>query len=246
MAIIGGRAHTIEEIIQVAKLGYPYAEINLDDPTKIAKDLNQLLDLKKEYKINYLAHYPNEGNPADIKNLKEVFVPKIKKLIEFSPRLGILKGTIHFWMDKRWAKPDLISTKIDLLSELVDHAKQNRMVLCLENLTSQHESFSDYFKHIPDLRMTMDIGHGELLSSENTAFGFMKNVYEKIHHIHVHDNLGGTGVKDDLHLPLGDGKVNYPEIFKILKQKGYQSTITMEVKPKDMLRTQKEIRRYLD
>lgn len=33
-------------------------------------------------------------------------------------------------------------------------------------LTVQHDSFSDCFKHIPDLRMTLDIGHGELLSQE--------------------------------------------------------------------------------
>ncbi len=246
MAIIGGRAHTIEEIIKVGKLGYPYAEINIDDPAKIEKSYKKLLDLKDEFGIYFLAHYPNEGNPADLENLKEVFIPKMKKLIDFCPGLGIEKGTMHFWMDKRWADSNLILTKIELLSSLVDHANQNNMVLCLENLTAQHDSFSKYFEHIPNLRMTMDIGHGELLSKENTSFGFMENVYEKIHHVHVHDNLGGTGVKDDLHLPLGDGQVDYPKIFNILNEKGYHSTITMEVKPEEMQRTQKEIERYLD
>ncbi|MCP4722698.1 MAG: sugar phosphate isomerase/epimerase, partial [Desulfobacteraceae bacterium] len=184
-------------------------------------------------------------NPSDLKTLKDVFVPKVKKLIEFSPKLNIKKGTIHFWMDKRWASEELISEKICMLSELVDHGKQFNMKLCLENLTSRHDSFARYFAEIPNLKMTMDIGHGQLLSKENTAFGFMAHVFEKIEHIHVHDNLGGTGVKDDLHLPLGDGIIDYPKILSILVEKGYNSTITMEVKPEQMAKTKKLIDQYI-
>lgn len=245
MVLIGGRAHTFEEIEAVGKLGYPFAEINLDEPEKIEKGLDHLLKLKTKYNLFYLAHYPNEGNPSDLKNLQEVFVPKVKKLIEYSPLLGIKKGTIHFWMDKRWASSELITKKLKMLADLVAHAKEHEMMLCLENLTSRQESFKDYFAYIPDLRMTMDIGHGQLLSRENTSFGFMEHVFDKIEHLHVHDNLGGTTVKDDLHLPLGEGIVDYPKIFSILKQKGYKSTITMEVKPSAMAKTRQAIVEYI-
>ncbi|MBU3917343.1 sugar phosphate isomerase/epimerase [bacterium] len=245
MIVIGGRAHSVEEIIKVGQLGYPYAEINIDDPAKIEKQLEELLELKEKYNLYYLAHYPNEGNPTDLKNLKENFVPKLKKLMRFSATLGIKKATMHFWMDKRWATEDVIVAKIDMLTELADYAGQNNVVLCLENLTSNQESFSRYFKLIPSLRMTMDIGHGQLLSKENTCFGFMEHLFDKIAHVHVHDNLGGTGVKDDLHLALGEGIVDYPGIFSILKKKGYDSTMTMEVKPPDMGRTQKAIEKYI-
>jgi len=91
----------------------------------------------------------------------------------------------------------------------------------------------------------MDIGHGELLSSENTSFGFMEHLFPKIEHIHVHDNYGGTSVKDDLHLPLGEGIVDYPKILGILKEKGYNSTITLEVQPPDMTRSRDEVERYI-
>jgi sugar phosphate isomerase/epimerase len=241
MVTIGGRAHTLDEIKQVGDLGYPFAEINLDDPDTISRQIGELLELKQHYKLYYLAHYPNEGNPSDLKTLKEVFVPKVKKLIEFSPTLGIRKGTIHFWMDKRWASKEIISSKIKMLTELVEYASRHDMILCLENLTSRQESFCDYFKEIPALKMTMDIGHGQLLSNENTCFGFMEHLFDKIEHLHVHDNLGGTTVKDDLHLPLGEGIVDYPRIFSILKQKGYSSTITMEVKPAAMAKTRMAI-----
>jgi sugar phosphate isomerase/epimerase len=51
---------------------------------------------------------------------------------------------------------------------------------------------------------------------------------------------------DDLHLPLGDGIVDYPKILSILGEKGYPSTITMEVKPEDMPLTQKEVEAYIN
>ena len=245
MITIGGRAHTIDEIRQVGQLNYPFVEINLDDPIKIESQLDLLLELKEKYGIHYLAHYPNEGNPGDLKTLGNVFVPKVKKLIELSSKLKIKKGTVHFWMDKRWASETIIGEKICMLSELVDQGEKFNVRLCLENLTDRHDSFARYFAEIPNLKMTMDIGHGQLLSKENTAFGFMAHAFEKIEHIHVHDNLGGTGVKDDLHLPLGEGIVDYPKILSILVEKGYNSTITMEVKPAQMEKTKKLIDQYI-
>lgn len=245
MAIIGGRAHNQEEAREVCGLGYPFVEISLIDSDEVLHQTAELLKLREEYGIFYLVHYPNEDNPLDPGILEKRFVPKIKKLIGISSELGISKGILHFWMDKRWAPPGLIPVKINLLSELVSFADQAGIVLCLENLTERHDSFSDIFDAIPKLRMTLDIGHGELLSSENTSLGFIRNLFPKIAHIHVHDNHGGKGIDDDLHLALGQGRIDYPGIFSLLKEKSYDATVTMEVKPVDMPHTRKEIERYL-
>ena len=245
MVIIGGRAHTLEQIDEVGKLGYPYAEIDVNDPDTIDQQSDDLLYLKEKYNLFYLAHYPNEGDPSDLGLLKEQFVPKMKKLFACTRKLGIQKGTMHFWMDQRWAPPDLVKGKMNLLSELTDDAIKKGIVLCLENLTAQHDTFSVVMDAIPDLRMTMDIGHGELRSEVNTSFGFMEHLWDRIAHVHVHDNRGGTTVKDDLHLPLGDGIVDYPRILSLLKEKGYNSTLTMEVLPADMVRTQAAVERYI-
>jgi len=233
MALIGGRAHNLEMIHHLGRLGYPFAEVSLLDPDESSRQVKALKELKEVYGLSYLAHYPNEDNPTDPGILADRFVPKIKRLLDVSQELGI-KGTIHFWIDVRWASPTLISEKIELLSEMVAYAGQKGITLCIENLTEQQESFSLAFEGIDDLRMTMDIGHGELLSKENTSFNFVRHLFHKIAHVHVHDNHGGKGVEDDLHLPLGQGRVDYAGIFTLLKEKGYSNTITMEVKPDDM------------
>ena len=246
MSIIGGRAHNLEEIHAVGKLGYPYAEISLYVPEQIEADLDQLLQLKKEYNITYLAHFPNEGNPVDLENLQESFVPRMRRLFELSAELGITKGTFHFWIDGRRIAPDVADKKIELIVDLVAAAKPFGIVLCLENLSETYKDFMPAFQCVPDLMMTLDIGHAQLLTKENTSFGFIDHYFSRIAHLHVHDNRGGVSVKDDLHLPLGEGIVDYPGIFTLLKEKAYTSTITMEVKPQAMIRTKEEILKYMD
>lgn len=241
MILIGGRAHNLEEIITVSKFGYPTLEISLDDPVIVSGWIPQLLAIKDGYGTSFLAHYPNEDNPFDLEILRDKFLPRIKTLIEISKQLDINKATLHFWMDKRWAQADLIRGKLELLSHIVNYGTDFGIIVCIENLTERPDSFAPAFDAIPNLRMTLDIGHAQLLAKQNTSFGFIENCFPRIAHMHVHDNRGGTSVKDDLHLALGEGSVDYKAIIKSLINKGYDSTITMEVKPKDMFGTKQTL-----
>jgi sugar phosphate isomerase/epimerase len=245
LVIIGGRAHSFEEIHAVGKLGYPFAEISLYDPETTEGELQELLELKNQYGLFYLAHYPNEGNPVDLANLRNRFIPHMKRLLALSAALGIVKGTFHFWLDERRIPLDVVSQKIALIAEMVTSAKGQGIALCLENLSEPYSSFIPAFGQVPDLRMTLDIGHGQLMTEENTSFGFIRHCFDRIAHIHVHDNQGGRSYKDDLHQPLGQGIVNYPGIFSLLKEKGYASTVTIELKPFEMSGTREEILKYL-
>lgn len=241
MITIGSRAHNLEETITVSKLGFPFIEISLDNPETVSGWIPQLLEIKNACNTSFLAHYPNEDNPFDVAILRDKFLPRIKALMEISRQLDIKKATLHFWIDKRWASADLIRGKLELLSRIVDMGNDFGITVCIENLTERFDSFAPAFETIPDLRMTLDIGHAQLLAKQNTSFGFIKDCFPRIAHIHAHDNNGGTSVKDDLHLPLGEGSVDYKAILKSLIEKDYDSTITMEVKPKDMLRTKQTL-----
>ncbi|PKN37274.1 MAG: hypothetical protein CVU62_11770 [Deltaproteobacteria bacterium HGW-Deltaproteobacteria-2] len=241
MITIGARAHTIEELLEVGKLGYPFVEISLNDPETVTGWIPQLLEIKDKYDVSFLAHYPNEDNPLDVNVLQNKFLPRIKALMDLSRRLDITKATIHFWIDQRWLPADLLPGKLELLSRIVDYGNEYGITVCIENLSERAESFGPAFEAIPDLRMTLDIGHAQLLAKKNTSFRFIEDHFSRIAHLHVHDNRGGTSVKDDLHLPLGEGIVDYIAIIKSLIEKGYDSTITMEVKPGDMSRTKKSL-----
>jgi sugar phosphate isomerase/epimerase len=47
----------------------------------------------------------------------------------------------------------------------------------------------------------------------------------------LHDNHGGTSPADDLHLPVGEGKIDFHKIFQRLHAVHYTGTITLELRP---------------
>jgi len=94
-------------------------------------------------------------------------------------------------------------------------------VLCIENLSEHADHFAPAFRRLPELCMTLDLGHGEILSRPNASFGFITHFPERMRHVHLHDNRGGSEVRDDLHLPVGAGCVDFTGILRELRTVGY-------------------------
>jgi sugar phosphate isomerase/epimerase len=233
---IGGRAHTAADAEEIARAGFPFAEISLiDDHALHGGELEQLQRIASAYGITYLAHGPEEGDAMDPDELRRSYLPQIRRLIDCAAELGAPIFTLHFWIDKRFIPAPVIEKKIVLLRELTGYAHDRRVQLCVENLSEQPADFGSAFDAIATLGMTLDIGHGQLLSGCNTAHEFAIRYPERIRHVHAHDNRGGNSPRDDLHLPIGQGTIDFPAILGCLKSCGFDGTITLEVKP-DYLR----------
>jgi sugar phosphate isomerase/epimerase len=240
--IIGGRAHNIEEAELIGKVGLPFAEISIRDPeTFYEKELWALQKIRDAYGLTYLAHGPEEGNAWEPAILRKEFLPQIKSLLSCLQELSIDLFTVHFWIDKRFLDRRIIEEKFDILSDISFHASERGIKLCIENLSEQFSDFSPAFDLIAALGMTLDIGHAELLAQKNTAYGFFSHCLERIHHVHIHDNRGGNSPADDLHLPLGEGIIDFVSILSALKKKGFDKTITLEVKPRHLLQGKKTV-----
>ena len=234
--IIGGRAHNVEEAEEIGKAGFPFAEISIVDPRAFyEKDFRALKRLTETYGLLYVAHGPEEGNAWEPEALRRELLPQICALIDCSRELSISLFTVHFWLDKRFISTDIIEEKIDILKVMARYAARQEVKLCIENLSEQVSDFSRAFDTIETLGMTLDIGHGELLAEKNTAYAFNRQCNERIQHVHVHDNRGGSTPRDDLHLPLGEGIIDFASILPDLKKRGFDKTITLEVKPRHLL-----------
>lgn len=238
--IIGGRAHNVEEAEAIGKAGLPFAEISILDPKMFyERDYPVFKKLSDLYGLTYLAHGPEEGNAWEPDILRNFFLPQIRVLLDCAGELSIPVFTTHFWMDKRFIEKEIIEKKISILEEMALYAAQKGIRLCIENLSEQISDFSRAFDVIKTLGMTLDIGHGELLTKKNTAYDFSQHCFERIWHMHIHDNRGGSSPRDDLHLPLGDGTINFAPILHAFKKKGYDKTITLEVKPEHLRASRK-------
>ncbi len=234
--IMGGRAHNVREAEAVAKAGFPFVEISLTDYRFFLDDqLPKLKRIKDEFGVFYLAHGPEEGNSGDPCALRQDLQPLIQSLLDCSKELSILLFTIHFWIDCRFISSSAIKEKIKILREMSSYASSLGIKLCIENLSEQLSDFMPAFEAVDSLGMTLDVGHGELLCRKNTSHDFSRCCIERINHIHLHDNRGGNSPSDDLHLPIGQGNIDFFSILGGLKKQGFDKTITLEVRPEDML-----------
>jgi sugar phosphate isomerase/epimerase len=122
------------------------------------------------------------------------------------------------------------------LEAMVEKAERLGLCLCLENMFPRSNSlvdpddFVEIFERFPELKMTFDIGHANIGGSGGKrALGFLERFHDRIEHIHASDNFG----KEDNHLPVGAGTVDFPKIIKAIKGVGYDKTITLEVFSRD-------------
>ena len=237
--LIGGRAHSLAEADYVGEAQFDFAEINLPNHHHAIQDIPALLKLKKKFNFFLLVHGPEEGNPFDCHELRSALLPQIRVLVEFAAALDARLITLHFWLDQRFIDKSILEEKLTILETLMNLAEKKGLKLCLENLSERPSDFEQAFRLFPGLGLTLDIGHSELLSSGNTSYSFIERYPERISHVHIHDNHGGTTPEDDLHLPLGEGSIAFQPILSALCRSGYNKTITLEVAP-DIFKQEKE------
>ncbi len=228
---LGGTARSPDDVISLHKLGLQFAEITIADPTDFRSLLGKYRAVSRETGLFCLCHGPREGDPNDGHTLQTVYFPKLLQVLSIMPELEMRLLTLHLWMDPRFVTVETIAYKIGFLQKLTERASGNGISVCLENLSENAFHLAEVLAAVPALNLTLDLGHAELLTKVNTSFGFLENCPERIKHIHLHDNRGGTSPDDDLHLPVGEGEIDFHTIFQKLHAVDYGGTITLELRP---------------
>ena len=118
------------------------------------------------------------------------------------------------------------------MAELARFAGRRRVELMLENVPSEAghplESiayFSQVMSAVPQLKFHFDIAHAFIENRMKGVKEYLDSFNDRLVHIHIHDNHG----KQDEHLPLGHGKLDLRKVIKLLKEYGYDKTMTFEV-----------------
>ncbi len=242
---LGGTARTPEDVIAIHELGLQFAEIPIRDPDNFTELKRDYRDLKKQLGTYYLCHGPQEGDANDIEALEKSYLPKLMRVIDIMPDLDMKRLTFHLWMDPRFISKEVIAYKTELLKRIVEKADDSGITVSLENLSEKPFHLAEVFDAYPQLGLTLDLGHGQLLSQEHTSYTFMRKYPDKIRHIHLHDNRGGISQDDDLHLPIGDGIIDFEKIFKMLRSINYKGTITMELRPHEIKKCLNRVKRLI-
>jgi len=146
--------------------------------------------------------------------------------LEQAKLLHVDKATIHFFTRSRVS----FDEKMRILGKLLEKAAEYGIIICLENTEESVNTLKSIFNRMPRLRFCLDVGHANLFS--NNPVDFISAFSNRLDHIHISDNYGGDSEDDDLHLPPGDGTINFQHVFSKLKAINYDKTMTLELHPR--------------
>lgn len=226
------------EIRFAGKNGFDFIDLTIEPPEAQVEDfkIEEILLLFKKYNLDIVGHtnyYLMYASP--IKRLKDASIEEIKEHLEIFQRLGVGKVNIHpHWFQPISEKEDIVESNIKSLRELVDFAKKIGIKIMLENtphgFLNKPESLETIFEQVDGLCFHLDVGHAQVAGEgENLTERFLSLFGERLAHVHFSDNKG----KDDDHLPIGAGIIDWEDIVRQLKSLGYEGTITLEVFVKD-------------
>jgi sugar phosphate isomerase/epimerase len=212
------------------------------------KLISNIKDLLKSGNVETSIHAPifDVNISSYYEDVARHSVMQVKKAISIAHDLDSKIVTVHlspppyrFFMEKVINK--LHSRFLASIKECSEYAEECGVFLCLENTPEVEinrvwrETFMQHINEM--LQITFDVGHAYISESLLTTQHNFPRQIEKlvilrmmdlkgfIRHIHVHDNDGIS----DLHLPPTYGRIDFTEIFKAIKEIGYEGQIIVEM-----------------
>jgi sugar phosphate isomerase/epimerase len=233
----------LDEIEEIGEMGFDYVEVTMDPPEatpqKIQPQKRSIKKLLDRYRMGIMGHLPTFVWTSDLyESLRKASLQEQFDALEAAADLGIEKMVLHPGSITGLGKllPDRVKgLAMESIGAMVKKASPLGITLCLENMFPQAHflvqpyEFQEVFKSFPELRLTLDIGHANLGAGKNRSFEFIQLYGHRIGHVHANDNFG----KDDNHLPIGAGIIDFKKILKDLNQAGYDETMTLEVFSRD-------------
>jgi sugar phosphate isomerase/epimerase len=242
----------LNEIGEIGEMGFDYIELTMDPPEatpqKILPQKKAIHNLLNRYQIGILAHLPTFVWASDLyESLRKASLQENFEALEAAAELGIKKVVLHPGYVTGMGKFVIDKAKkygLESIEVILKKANNLGMTLCIENMfpqalyLTQPYEFQEVFEIFPEIRLTLDIGHANLGGDRNRAMEFIQRYGYRIGHIHANDNFG----KEDNHLPIGAGIIDFERVIKALKETSYDETITIEVfsKDRDYLKISKE------
>jgi sugar phosphate isomerase/epimerase len=233
----------LKEIEEIGELGFDYVELTMDPPEvtpqKILAQKRAILELLHRYGMGIVGHLPTFVWTSDLyESLRRASLQENFEALEAAAELGIEKVALHPGYITGLAKFLLDRAKgygMDSIEAILKKAVSLNITLCIENMFPQAHflvqpyEFQSFFESFPEIRLTLDIGHANLGGGKNKSSEFIQRYGYRIGHVHANDNFG----KEDSHLPIGAGIIDFEKIIKELKEAQYDETITLEVFSRD-------------
>lgn len=238
----------LKEIHRIHEDGFDFVDLTLEPPAAWTPDgveVGRLLGDLGLSGVGHTAYYLPIASPFP--ELRTIARELFCRALDTFADAGITLVNVH--PDQRvplHPKEKVRARNAEAIAALAEDAAQRGIRLMVENLDRMFASVEDLAPILdtsPDLGFHLDIGHANLrlgVGGSNRTRDLLDTFDDRLAHVHVSDNRGGD---DDLHLPLGAGAIDWKAHIRLLKEHGYDGTITAEVfsREREHLRTSRRL-----
>lgn len=223
-------ADPVAEAQWAADNGFEFLDLTMEGPAADVEhlDVAALRDVLSSSGLGIMGHtawYLPFGSP--VPQVRAGAIEAVRATLEPFATLGARYVNVHVHKGvSSFPYDDTLRWNAESFAALAELAQPYGITIMIENVVNNLNSakaFRTMLDAHPDLRLHLDIAHASV-KGDKTA-DFLKQHADRLVHVHVSDN---RRVNDD-HLPLGAGTVNWQEPIRLLRQRGYDSTITLEI-----------------
>jgi sugar phosphate isomerase/epimerase len=236
------RNRLLDELCLFGELSFDFAEITIEakgaTPETIMREKRKINDIVSSYNFGVLGHLPwyfHVVHPYP--SILKAYERENIKALDAASALKAEKVTIHVeFLPTLVDRKELVEGTIRMAGKMKREAEERGILLCVENMDTASFTINEFRRLVDEtgVKITFDVGHANIGGNIRP---FMRGLKKEIAHVHAHDNFG----KDDLHLPIGAGGIDWEGTAGMLK-KFYDGTVTLEIHSheRDYLRISKE------
>lgn len=221
-----------QEIASFGDLGFDFIDLTLEPEATYSATIKtdvvaNALEKAGLFAVGHTAWYLPIA--STFPEFRELALKELERCMKVFSDLGVNRMNVHPHLraplhDEDW----VIAHNTDTIARLSDLSSELGITILIENMPafSRVAQMKPLMETIPEARLLLDVGHANLDTPYNRSEELLANFGHRLGHVHVSDNKGGH---DDLHLPLGVGSINWLHIVRLIKNTGYDDTITIEV-----------------
>lgn len=223
--------------------GFPWMELSCNNPNNFLNKwhperIDGIKRLRDKYELRYGLHSASFVNAAEIEPTVRVAVKQhLLDYVQLAHDLEAEYIVLHFGYHFSLFMDEVFRCLVETYKPVVELAEKYQLPIGIENMNKMHddcevaylgvtpEELGRVFDEIPSdyFGLTLDIAHASLLPGGCDPF--IDRYPDRIISTHVSDN----DLVLDHHLPVGEGEIDFKEVFKRLMEIDFTGTLNIEL-----------------
>lgn len=224
------RLNACVEARLAAQQGFEFLDLTIEGPGAAleqidAKELRSILDSTSLGIVGHTAWYLPFASP--VQRVRQAAVESVADTFETFAYLGAKFVNVHMSPGVHlFEMHDTLRWIGECFAELAERADPYGIRIMVEHIPKPDYKISDIRTVLDaDERIGFHLDVGHAFVKQDRLEGFLKAFASRMVHVHLSDNRGSN----DDHIPLGAGTINWPNVIRLIKQTGYDDTMTLEV-----------------